>query len=190
VQGSHGSQNTLTEDQARLTATAIIDHGTSLRPVVDRMLLIGGVLDTNSPAGSGILFDAPGAGVAPLTREVFESTGGGAAYPLPPPEACVATCSYTFTGQYTMTDAGTSSPELAMLLINIPQKVCQMLNVVLGLGTTIPTGDPLTTVAAFDGTNYGAATAITLASYSPRAVCYQESGGAARYIYVNIIRAR
>jgi hypothetical protein len=77
-----------------------------------------------------------------------------------------------------------------MILVNIPQKVCQMVDTLLGLGSSIPTGTALTTVAPFDGTNYGAATAITLSSYAPHAVCYQESSGAARYIYVNIIRAR
>jgi hypothetical protein len=184
--------STLSAEQARLTASEIVEYGSSLRPIVDRMILMNGVLDTDSPAGSGILFDPPGAGVSPLTRELFDPTGGNAPYMTPPPNACNSTCAYVFTGQYTVTGAGSDlNPELSMLLVDVPRQVCQMVNVVLGLGTTIPTGDPLTSVP-FTGTNYiaaGGTDAITL-SLSGRAECYQESGGAGRYIYINVIRAR
>ena len=188
VSGSRGSQTSMTADEARLTADEIIQYGNSLRPIVDKMMLMNGVLDTDSPAGSGILFDVPGSGSPPLTRELFEPTGGNAPYMTPPPAACNSTCAYVFSGQYTLTGVG-ANPVLAMLLVNVPRQVCQMINSVMGLGSTIPTGGALATVAPFDGTNYGAATAITLATAN-RALCYQESSGAGRYIYVNVIRAR
>jgi len=184
------SQSALTTDQARLIASALIQYGDSLRPIVDKMLLMNGVLDTDSPVGSGILFDPPGSGTAPLTRELFEATGGNAPYITPPATACNSTCSYVFSGQYTLTGVGTgTNPDLSMLLVNVPQSVCQMINYLMGLGTTIPTGTALTTVTPFNGTNYGAATAVTLTT-SSHAICYQESSGAQRYIYVNVIRAR
>ena len=185
-----GNMTAMSSEQARLNAAEIIQYGNSLRQIVDRMMLLGGVSDTDSPAGAGILFDAPGAGSTPLTRELFESTGGNAAYMAPPPGACNSTCAYVFSGQYTVTGVGSdANPELTMLLVDVPQQVCQMVNTVLGLGSAIPTGTALTTVAPFNGTNYGAATAITLAG-GQRALCYQEATGAGRYIYVNVIRAR
>ncbi len=191
VKDNGGSRNALTQDEARVNATEMIQYGNSLRPLIDKMLLMGGVLDTDTPSGSGILFDPPGAGVAPLTRELFDAAGGNAPYMTPPPAACLSTCAYVFSGQYTMTGAESdSNPELALLLVNVSQPVCQMINVVLGLGSTIPTGSPLTVVTPFNGTNYGAATAVTLAANSSRALCYQETGAGGRYIYVNVIRAR
>ena len=185
---SKGSQLTMTADEARLTADEIVQYGNGLRPLVDKMMLMNGVLDTDSPAGSGILFDAPGSGSAPLTRELFDPTGGNAPYTAPPPAACSSTCAYVFSGQYTLSGVG-PNPALSMLLVGVPQQVCQMINVNMGLGTTIPTGGTLTTLTPFNGTNYGAATAITLAT-SSHALCYKESSGAGRYIYVNVIRAR
>jgi hypothetical protein len=179
----------LTNDEARLSASEIIQYGSGLRPLVDRMILMRGVLDTDSPAGSGILFNAPGTGVAPLSRELFEPAGGNASYMTPPPEACNSACSYVFSGQYTFTGVGSAAPELAMVLVDVKQQVCQMVNALMDLGSTIPTGGALTVVTPFDGTNYGAATAVVLTT-SARAICYRESTGAQRYIYVNIIRAR
>ena len=183
-----GSRTMLTDEQARLTATEIIQYGSSLRQIVDRMMLMGGVPDSDPTAG--ILFDPPGAGSAPLTREVFDPAGGNATYMVPPAAACNSTCAYVFSGQYTVTGLGSdSNPELTMLLVDVPQLVCQMVNTVLGLGTTIPTGGALTVVTPFDGQTYGAATAITLAG-GQHALCYKEATGAGRYIYVNVIRAR
>ncbi len=100
---------------------------------------------------------------------------------------------YVFSGQYTLTGLGSdTNPELSLLLVDVPQKVCQMVNVVLGLGPSIPVGDPLTVVAPFTGNNYGAVsgTPIILAVSGIHALCYQESSGLGRYIYVNAIRAR
>jgi hypothetical protein len=190
TQGSRGSASMLTDEKARLVASDILQYGNGLRPIIDRMMLMGGVLDTDSPAGSGILFNVPGSGSAPLTRELFDATGGNAPYLKPPQEACLSTCTYAFSGQYTMTGLGDNAkPELVMLLVDIPQTVCKMINNVLGQGSTIPTGTALTTLAPFDGTNYGAATAITLAG-GYHALCYKESTGAGRYIYVNVVRRR
>lgn len=188
--GSKSSQLSLTADQARLTASALIQYGDSLRPLADKMLLMNGLSDTDNGSGSGLLYDAPGSGVAPLTRELFDPTGGNAPYITPPPQACNSTCAFVFSGQYTLSGVGSGSkPDLVMLLVDIPQSVCQEVNDTVGLGTTIPTGGALMTVAPFNGTNYGAATAVTLTT-SSHALCYQEATGAHRYIYVNVIRAR
>jgi hypothetical protein len=190
TRGGRGSQTMLTTEQARIAATEITEYGSSLRPIIDRMLLLGGVLDTDStPTGAGILFDPPGSGITPLTREVFDPSGGNVPYMTPPPEACNSTCAYVFSGQYTLTGVGTgTNPDLTMLLVDVPEEVCQMVNVVLGLGASIPTGGALTPVP-FTGTNYGGANAITLVT-SSHALCYQEASGAGRYIYMNVIRAR
>lgn len=181
----------LQTEKARLAASDMVTYGNSLRPVISRMLLLDGVKDTNSPAGSGIFFSPPSSPVAPHKREVFATDGGKAAYIDPPPEACLSTCAYAFTGQITVTGAGDdAAPELSMILVDIPEKVCGMINRIADVGDTIPSGDPLTTVTAFNGTNYGAATAVTLDAGGHRALCYHESGGDGRYIYVNVVHAR
>ncbi|MBU6475529.1 MAG: hypothetical protein KGL10_08260 [Alphaproteobacteria bacterium] len=192
LEGSHGASTTLTADEARATAIEVIQYGDSLRPKIDKLMLFNSVSDTDSPAGSGILFDPPGAGTAPLTRELFDPSGGHASYETPPTAACLSACSYVFTGQITMTGAGSdTNPELSMILVDVPEEVCAQINSVLGYGTAIPTGGALATVTPFNGTNYGAATAVTLSpGAGVRELCYQESGGAGRYIYVNVVRAR
>ena len=121
---------------------------------------------------------------------MFDPNGGNAPYITPPAQACNSTCSYVFTGQYTFTGVGGGvNPELSMVLVNIPETVCQQINIIAGVGSTIPTGGALTSAVAFTGSNYGAAPAIALAT-AARALCYQESVAPSRYIYVNVIRAR
>jgi hypothetical protein len=194
MRGTQGSQNMLTSEEANIIASEIVQYGDSLRPIIDKMLLLNGVLDTDSPAGSGILFDAPGSGVSPLTRELFDPTGGNAPYTPPPPQACLSTCAYTFTGQILVTGVGSGTNyDLSMILASVPLQVCQMINVVLGLGTpasTPPTDAALATIP-FNGTNYGTS-GITLAGAGitgNHAFCYQEASGGP-YIYVNVIRSR
>lgn len=190
TRGQRGNMEALTTEKARLAASDVIQYGSSLRPIIDRMLLLNGVQDTDNPVGAGLLFSAPDAFTAPNKRELFAADGGQASYMTPPPEACLDTCAYAFTGQYTVTGLGDDAkPELSMILVNVPKKVCEMINVVAGLGSSIPTGGELATVAPFNGTNYGAAPAVTLAGGN-RTFCYQESAGAGRYIYVNVLRAR
>jgi hypothetical protein len=196
TRGSKGSQATMTTDEARLTAGEIIQYGDSLRPLIDKMLLMGGVLDTDSPVGSGILFSLPGVDTTHPTRELFEVTGGNAPYMKPPPQACSSACSYTFTGQIIVTGVGSGSNyDLSMVLASVPLQVCQMINVILGLGTptsTPPSGGAFT-ATTFNGTNYGASGITLFASNASfagsRAFCYEESG-TGPYDYVNVIRAR
>lgn len=195
TRSNRGSQNMLTAEEANIIASEIVQYGDSLRPVIDKMLLLNGVLDTDSPAGSGILFALPGVDTTYPTRELFEPTGGNAPYMTPPPQACLSTCAYTFTGQILVTGVGSGTNyDLSMILASVPLQVCQMINVVLGLGTpasTPPSGGALT-VTAFNGTNYGTS-GVTLAGAGitgNHAFCYQESSGSDRYIYVNVIRAR
>lgn len=190
--GSGGSQATLAGDQARLTADEIIEYGSGLRPVADRMLLAG-LSDNNSPAGTGLFYDNPtGTEATVAGHELFDPAGGNVPYMTPPTQACNSTCAYTFTGQITVTGVGSGTqPDLSMVLVDVPQAVCQAIDVISGIGQTIPTGAALTTVTAFDGSTYGAATAVTLTTNPvTHAFCYQESTGGKRYIYVNVIRAR
>jgi hypothetical protein len=186
---SGGSANVLTTQQARLIGDELIEYGSSLRPIADRMLL-SGLSDNNTPSGTGLFYDAPSAETQPAVQELFDINGGNAPYITPPAQACNSTCAYVFSGQYTFTGVGSgANPELSMLLVDIPQTLCQAINIISGLGSTIPTGGALSSAVAFTGSNYGAAPAISLAT-SARALCYQESSGSHRYIYVNVIRAR
>jgi len=189
----------MTTEEARTTASEIVQYGDSLRPLIDKMLLMNGISDTNT-SGNGILFDAPGTGSGTATQELFNPSGGNAPYVTPPPHACLSTCSYVFSGQYTFTGAGYSgtNAELAMVLAHVPLQVCQMVNVIVGLSGATTTSSPpvygaLTdTPVAFNNTsNYGTLSgdAINI-STSSHALCYQEGSGAGPYIYVNAVRAR
>lgn len=203
--GSRNSGSIAGKEQARLRADEVIGYGNGLRVIVDRMILLGGASDINT-GGNGVLFSASGAnaaygavGAQPGT-EVFNASGGKAAYQNPSPEICLSSpCSYEFTGQYTVTGVGSDgASELSMLVVDIDPLVCQAMNNTLGLGwSSIPMGGALT-LTRFNGTNYGdagGANPITLTGGAnefagKRAFCYQESGGAKRYIYLHVLRAR
>lgn len=192
-----GSTTLASGEEARLLATEMIDYGNALRPIIDRMMLLAGVKDTNT-SGKGILFahaDAPGAYGVPGTQpttELFHSSGGKATYLKPPPAACLGTCRYEFSGQYIVTGVGLDSKEeLAMLVIDIPKAVCEKINTILGTGwSSIPSGG-INTIQAFNGTNYGV-TGATLAGVftGKRAFCLQKVAGAQPYVYLHVIRAR
>ncbi len=199
-----GISSMSTQEQARLSAVELLQYGNGLRPIVDRMLLLGGVSDTNT-SGNGILFSASGANAAygavgaQPTTEIFNSSGGNAVYMTPSPATCLSTCSYEFSGQYTVTGVGSDSKsELVMLVVDIPQNICEKANSLLSLGWAgVPAGGALT-LTRFNGTNYGdlgGANPITLTGganefVGKRAFCYRESAGAQRYIYLHVIRAR
>jgi hypothetical protein len=195
TQGGRGKvEGMATQEQARLTASEVIQYGNGLRPIIDRMMLLGGVTDTTvNFAASGANASYGTAGTNP-TKEVFNLSGGGVPYTKPPTAACLSTCAYEFSGQYTVSGLGSASPELAMLVIDIPKAVCDKINTVLNFSwASAPTGGALT-LARFDGTNYGTS-GVTLTGGSnelvgQRAFCYRESGGAQRYIYVHVIRSR
>ncbi len=202
TQNWRGIDSTTTEEQARLTATELIQHGNTLRPIIDRMMLLNNVLDTNT-SGTGILFAATGANAAygvpgaQAETELFHAYGGKAPYQKPPSNACVSSsCAYEFSGQYTVTGVkNNSNPELVMLVIDIKQAVCEKINNLLNTGwASIPTDGDLT-LTRFSGSNYGGANAVTLTGganefVNKRTFCYRESGGSQRYIYLNVVRAR
>ncbi|MFH1158860.1 MAG: hypothetical protein V1721_08320 [Pseudomonadota bacterium] len=201
TQNWRGIDATATEEQARLTAAELIQYGIGLRPVIDRMMLLDGVSDTNT-SGAGILFSAAGADAAygvpgaQAATELFHVGGGKARYQLPPPDACVSSCAYEFSGQYTVTGVGTNgNPELVMLVIDVTLAVCEKANDLLNTGwSTIPAGGDLT-LTRFSGSNYGGGSAITLTGGSSefvnkKAFCYRETGGTQRYIYLHVVRAR
>ena len=202
TQNWRGIDSTTTEEQARLTATELLQHGNTLRPVIDRMMLLDNVSDINT-SGTGILFAATGANAAygvpgaQAETELFHAYGGKAPYQKPPLNACVSSsCAYEFSGQYTVTSVkNDSNPELVMLVIDVTQAVCEKINSILNTGwATVPTGGDLI-LTRFSGSNYGGANAITLTGganefVNKRAFCYREFGGTQRYIYLNVVRAR
>ena len=201
TQNLRGIDATATEEQARLTATELVQYGNGLRPIIDRMMLLDNVSDINT-SGTGILFSATGAdalyGVpgAQAETELFHVAGGKALYQTPPPNACISSCAYEFSGQYTVTGVGSNSkPELVMLVIDIKQTVCEKVNNLLNTGwSTTPAGADLT-LTRFSGSNYGGANAITLTGgasefVNKKAFCYRETGGSQRYIYLHVVRTR
>lgn len=188
-----------TIEQKRFHAEEMLQFGNGLRQVIDHMIIMEGVSDTNT-AANGILFAATGAdasygvvGAQPKT-EVFHSSGGKATYISPETTACSSACAYEFTGQATVTDVGSASPELAMVVLNVDSVVCNLINQVAKNGlTTIPTAGEMT-LARFDGTNYGTNPITFTGGASEfvglRSFCYRESAGAQRYIFVHVLRSR
>lgn len=190
------SSTVSTKEQTRLIAGEIVSYGNGLRPVIETMTRLRGVRDTNiwfAATGANATYGVVG---AQATAEVFNVSGGRAAYQTPPSGACLSVCAYEFTGQYNVTGTGSGSKLLTMAVIDVSPVVCQALNDLLGLGwSTIPTGDALTTLARFDGSTYGAPTSITMTGggnqfVGKQAFCYQESSGAQRYIYLHGLRVR
>ncbi len=189
----------LTEENARLLAGELIQYGDGLRVVTDKMIGVRDVDDINT-GGNGILFAASNAnaiygtpGDQPKT-ELFNASGGGASYATPPDSACESACAYEFSGQFTISDVGTSEAELAMVVIDVDATVCKQINKTQNTGwASIPTEDAVT-LNRFAGTNYGASAANPIAIGGAMAglqsFCYQESSGAERYIFLHVLRAR
>jgi hypothetical protein len=195
-------QHVATAEEAMLSATEMIQHGDSLRVIIDKMISVDGVEDTNANS-NGLLFAHANANVAygnvatQPTTQVFGVSGGGINYIAPPPLACGSPCgAYEFTGQITVQDVETTAPDLAMVLTGIEINICEQVNQLQKTGlTSIPTEDPLT-LTRFTGT-YGGAQAITLSGAGnvlagKRSFCYKESGGGGsnRYIFVHVLRGR
>lgn len=194
------------KEQSRLQANEMIEYGSSLRDIIEKMILLGRASDTNA-GGKGILFSSPDAdpaygvpNVQPAT-EIFNAAGGKAFYQKPSPELCKTPgCVYEFTGQYTVTGVlNDAKSELSMIVADINPIVCQMVNDLLSHGwATIPTGPVLTAVTRFDGLNYGdlgGANPLTLTGASnefvgKRTLCYQEDAGLGRYIFLYVLRSR
>ena len=198
---SSATNSLSSREQARLYAGEIVQFGNNLRTVIDRMVLVEGISDSNA-GGNGLLFSATdahadygAAGAQPAT-EIFNLSGGKVTYQTPPQEACLSACSYEFSGQYTVTGVGSNAnPEIVMLVINVSQTVCEAANSLLDMGwSSVPAGGALT-LTRFDGTAYGGTDAVTLTGagnvfVGKRAFCYRESASGLRYIYLQVIRSR
>lgn len=190
-------------EEARLNAGEMIQYGDSLRLIIDKMMTVNNVLESNS-SGNGILFSADEAHAAygapgdQPTTELFNKNGGGAPYKTPPQDACASGCSYEFTGQIRVTDVNTAKYELSMVVAGLTQEACELINAIQKNGwSSVPTGGALT-LLRFDGTNYGdtgGGNAFSLTGAGNEFVglksfCYQESGGGQRYIFVHVLHGR
>lgn len=203
TQNSSSLSGAADKEEARIAAQEMIQFGNGLRSVIDQMLLLDGVSEVNS-GSNGLLFQASGAhadygvvGAQPKT-EIFHPSGGKMTYQIPPRDAC-SSCAFEFTGQITITGVKSNSKaELAMVVPGISREVCEKINHIQENNwSTTPTEDALT-LLRFDGVNYsdlGGGNAITLTGganefVGKRGFCYQESAGGARYIFVQVLRAR
>ncbi len=196
--GREGTQGTASATQARIDAAEIMQYGTNLGLIAEKMMTVGGVDDSNT-GGNGILFAAPTAhadygtpGTQPRT-EIFNKAGGDATYMKPPALACSSTCTYDFTGQIIVEGMKDDTKhELAMVVAGVLPEVCTQINNIWQHGfASVPTEDPLV-LERFDGTNYGGASPITIGTPFERmkGFCYRENAGGQRYIYVHVLKRR
>jgi hypothetical protein len=96
--------------------------------------------------------DAPSAyadSLAPVSAQIFNKSGGGAAYPAPPPGINDGS-KWEFYGGTAIPGMGTSAPDLVAVLPNVTDSFCSALNAKLGQNAPVDNG---TTPAS--GTNPG-----------------------------------
>lgn len=203
-QGRNDQRTMLTGEEGRLKASEMLQYGNSLRVVVDKMISLQNVEETNT-GGRGILFSASGADAAygvPETQprtELFSASGGGAVYARVPDGACSSACAYEFTGQFNILGVGSASKyELAMVVLDVDPVICKQINKIQNTGwSSIPTEDEVT-LTRFSGTNYGdtgGGNSVSLTGAGNimsglRSFCYQESAGSGRNVFVHVLRAR
>lgn len=201
--GSRDAGNMELQEKDNLYASEITSYGNAIKNSMDQMIMIKDIDDNNSN-GNGFLFSAPlanaiyGSFDSQPSTEVFNSDGGRIKYQKPREAACVSKdqCSYEFTGQFEVSDAGDNNKaELAMVVPGLTEGVCKALNKNLGYGwSTIPV-DVSLVLERFSGSNYRDGSGVNISGDSNEVsgklrFCYQEGAGAKRYVYVQVLRAR
>jgi len=201
--GSRDAGNMELQEKDNLYASEITSYGNAIKNSMDQMIMLKNIDDNNSN-GNGFLFSAPlanaiyGSFDSQPSTEVFNSEGGKVKYQKPREVACISKdqCSYEFTGQFEVNDAGDNNKtELAMVVLGLTEGVCKALNKNLGYDwSAIPIGTPLV-LERFSGSNYRDGNGVNISGDSNEVLgklrfCYQEGAGAKRYMYVHVLRAR
>lgn len=125
-QGGEGARN-LTQEKIRLVASEIIDTGNRVSETAARLRLRG-IQDTDISFEHGI--DYVNGACADDTCKIFAFDGGGLDWEDPPVGSNNGEA-WGFTGDLAVTDMGTSSADLVMLLPNLSVDVCHRINVLL-----------------------------------------------------------
>jgi len=205
TRGSGSGKKMDNKEREILYASELMSYANSIKLIVEEMRMLKGVSDLNDN-NYGVLFSAPKAsedygiyGSQPKT-EVFNPHGGKVEYQIPNVNACVSAdaCVYEFTGQINIKGMGRDDKsELSLVLAGITKEVCNQINKATGNDwSSIPVAEGLV-LDRFSGENYGDLTGkeMKLSGVNSEldgrpSFCYQEDGGALRYVFVHIINAR
>ena len=192
-----------TKEKARVIATEMIQYGDAVGSTVNKLLLVGGAKFTGSSDTSpsfyttGVSTDYQTGG--PANFEVFSMSGGGLAHQDPPQGACLSSCAYDFTaGVYLKGIGDDGKDDLAMVVRDVDPQVCTMINEVQKNGwSSTPSGDQFP-LEVFSGINFCDVGGCGETHYftgdaafdRKKSFCYQEAGGAQRYVFVHVVRSR
>lgn len=142
-----GGTKGLSEERQKLGASEIIDAGTRFADTVSRLRLKG-ISSTGISFENTVVSGYTNGGCSSDSCKVFAFDGGGLDWEMP-----VAGVNggedWGFSGSVSLTDAGTSDPDLLAVFPDISLDVCSRLNVLLGLHDAV-TSPPLIPAATFD----------------------------------------
>ncbi|HNQ91340.1 MAG TPA: hypothetical protein PKI93_00240 [Alphaproteobacteria bacterium] len=157
------SARNLSQEKIRLTASEIIDTGNRVSETVSRLKLRGASETEISFEYNGNYINA---GCATDTCKVFAFDGGGLDWETPPASSNSGE-DWGFTGDLAITNVGTASADLVMILPNISRDICHRINVLLNI--EVETANPpietgTNTANKFTGVYNGGPSTITQAA--------------------------
>ncbi len=190
------SSGNLSREQKRLMAIEIIQYATAIKSAVNRLVVYGA-------SDTALRFASPGANAAygvfgtTPTAEVFNVSGGAAAWQNPPAGSNDGT-PYEFMGHLKITGNGTdsgaaASAELTLNLFAVDPDLCSRLNDELGhVFASVPVDAGTVTLTRFAGTYTNGDVVDGTSSELVRKTgfCFREQGGSQRYIFTYVLRAR
>lgn len=122
----------LAEDKLSLHATEVLNYGRTIKLAIKDMRISYGCDDTDISFANNFSSDYDHSPAAPEDCQVFNTNGGGLTWSNPP-ENISDSDAYIFSGRLTITDIGTTDPELTMILPNVSELFCNVINEMLDL---------------------------------------------------------
>jgi len=131
-----GDAQAVPEEKAKVYAAQLVDYGNTIRQAVQN-IRIDGCEETEISFTRESGDDYEHSPSVPAKCQVFNATGGGAKYQLPPAEIYDGS-DYIFTGEHAAENIGTvctnaDCSDLIMVLENLDKAVCLAINERLGI---------------------------------------------------------
>jgi len=188
-QGSRTGANSITEDQARLAASEILDYGNTVARAVQKLKLRG-CSDTEISFQNNVV-----SGYTNGTNtacQVFHTDGGGINYIQPSELARWPGSDWAFSGQVPVSQIGSSEPELIMVLRmnDTAMNACTTINDKLGVSNVAgePPTDDFSFGTKFTGTYSAGAGIGTAELIGQTTACTQNSLGGFHFYQVLLAR--
>jgi hypothetical protein len=134
VTRSNRGGGSVSEEANLIASSQITQYPAGVRTGITRMLIRGSSV-------SGIQFDIPGESgyTSNVEDQVFHPEGGGVVNQSPDAEALTTSSgSWEFNTDFTVSNIGTSDPEMVAVLGNIKDGICENINQQLTGDDTIP----------------------------------------------------